>query len=356
MNNLSVFAFDGDRIRQSEDGYYSIFDIIRILGGQKGERKVWERLQKPYPEVVAKCHNFKFPGRGQRETPVTNKEGALYIIGLLPGAVGRKYREEAAKLFLAYLDDPAKLGRIAVDRASTPEQVKQIESAARRKYLRFCARGTDCQGSRYRHRVVRARSFAGGSEVGIGETRRQWLERLLQYMQRSSNGIESLSGEVAFVESIELGSPISVSADRPSALFFVPQKAPRMHVVSQGKQDGYQYLWTCPHPKTPCPWCYGGDLESVVRSLSTSRGQTYYGNLKYYLSQKGQQVAEDALTIIRSSGRFSPANLLELVEKHGLPRSRTKIIAEWLEDCRILPSGTYEKLRGRGFNPTKAEC
>lgn len=86
---------------------------------------------------MQKCHNTRYPGRGgaAKATPSTNKEGALYIIGLLPGAVGQKYREEAAKLFLSYLDDPAKLGQIAVDRASTPEQVKQIESAARRKYL-----------------------------------------------------------------------------------------------------------------------------------------------------------------------------------------------------------------------------
>ena len=111
------------------------------MGGQKNPRQTWtgdsrgNGLVVRFPEVVTKVDNFKFPGRGQRETPVTDKEGALYIIGLLPGAVGRKYREEAAKLFLAYLDDPVKLGQIAVDRASTPEQVKQIESAARQKYL-----------------------------------------------------------------------------------------------------------------------------------------------------------------------------------------------------------------------------
>lgn len=122
--------------------------------------------------------------------------------------------------------------------------------------------------------------------------------------------------------------------------------------IPQGKQKGNRYLWSCPHPKSPCPLCCDGDLESVIRSLSVSRGEAYYGNLKYYLSQKGQQIAESALDVIQSSGRFTLANLLDLADKYRFPRSRIKIIAEWLEDCRVLPSGSYEKLLRRGFKPT----
>ena len=38
-----------------------------------------------------------------------DKEAAYYILGLLPGAVGKKYREDAAKVFVQALDDPAGL-------------------------------------------------------------------------------------------------------------------------------------------------------------------------------------------------------------------------------------------------------
>ena len=82
--------------------------MIRVLGGQKNPKQVWLRLKESNPEVVPKCDHLKFPGPGQRETPVARtKEDAYYILGLLPGAVGRKYREQAAALFSRFLDDPA---------------------------------------------------------------------------------------------------------------------------------------------------------------------------------------------------------------------------------------------------------
>ena len=79
--------------------------MIRVLGGQKNPHQVWQRLAESNPEVVPKCENLRFPGRGQRETPVARtKEDAYYILGLLPGAVGRKYREQAAALFSRFLN------------------------------------------------------------------------------------------------------------------------------------------------------------------------------------------------------------------------------------------------------------
>ena len=60
-----------------------MFDIIRVLGGQKAPHKAWERLVDTHPEVLTKCQNLQFAGPGQRETPVAkDKEGAYYILGL----------------------------------------------------------------------------------------------------------------------------------------------------------------------------------------------------------------------------------------------------------------------------------
>jgi len=97
--------------------------MIEVLGRQRAPRKVWKRLTESHPKVVAGCHNLKFPGRGQRETPVARtKEDAYAILGLLPGAVGDKYRADAAKLFVAYLDNPAGLANSLVDRLSGNEK------------------------------------------------------------------------------------------------------------------------------------------------------------------------------------------------------------------------------------------
>ena len=77
-----------------------IFDIIQLLGGKKNPRQVWDSIIDLYPEVVQKTDNLKFPGAGQRKTPVARtKEDDYYTLGLLPGAVGNNYREESAKLF-----------------------------------------------------------------------------------------------------------------------------------------------------------------------------------------------------------------------------------------------------------------
>lgn len=135
MSNLITFdGFDNSQIRVTPDGRYSIYDVIRFCGCS-GERKVWERLGERYPEVVTLCYNFKFSGKGQRETPVANREGILRIIGLLPGAAGQSYRESAAKVFIAFLDASPELAESIIDRA-TPSDLLRIEKRLRSKQIR----------------------------------------------------------------------------------------------------------------------------------------------------------------------------------------------------------------------------
>jgi very-short-patch-repair endonuclease len=87
MLNLRYFdEFDNTEIRCTEDGCYSIFDVI-LFCDTKNPRNVWERFCKRYPEVARKCKMYKFSGRGQRETPVAKKaicDQILKIIGKHP--------------------------------------------------------------------------------------------------------------------------------------------------------------------------------------------------------------------------------------------------------------------------------
>lgn len=127
---------DHGDIRVSPDGQPSVFDMIRVLGGQKAPHKVWERLVDTHPEVLTKCQNLQFPGAGQRETPVAKtKEDAYYILGLLPGTVGKQYREDAAKLFVTFLDKPEKAVYLAVDRLSE-EELRRVEARLKGKRTR----------------------------------------------------------------------------------------------------------------------------------------------------------------------------------------------------------------------------
>lgn len=79
----ALWTCDDGSIRVTAAGQPSIFDMIKVLGGQKAPHKCWERIAQANPEVVSKCQNLKFPGPGQRETPVARtKEDAYYILGL----------------------------------------------------------------------------------------------------------------------------------------------------------------------------------------------------------------------------------------------------------------------------------
>ncbi|MFZ9739571.1 MAG: hypothetical protein ACO3EZ_16350 [Prochlorotrichaceae cyanobacterium] len=135
MTNLIKFdGFDDSEIRITDDDRYSVLDLIKFCG-QKNPRQVWKRLTERFSEVVTKCDSYKFPGKGQQETPVANRQNILYIIGLLPGAVGRAYREESAKVFLQYLEASPELAESVIDRA-TPEDLKRIQKRLAGKKIR----------------------------------------------------------------------------------------------------------------------------------------------------------------------------------------------------------------------------
>lgn len=116
---------DDGEIRITPQGQPSVFDMIKVLGGQKAPHKVWERLTETHPEVLTKCQHLKFPGPGQRDTPVARtKEDAFYILGLLPGEVGRRYREQSARLFARWLENPAALVGELAEKLSEDEQAR----------------------------------------------------------------------------------------------------------------------------------------------------------------------------------------------------------------------------------------
>jgi len=142
MTNIIHFDGFGDNadIRVTEDGRYSVYDVIKFCG-KKNPHQAWSGdnrgngLVSTFPEVIQKVENFKFTGRGQRETPVATRENILYIIGLLPGVIGRAYREQSAKVFIQYIDASPELAESVIDRA-TPEDLARIEKRLQSKKIR----------------------------------------------------------------------------------------------------------------------------------------------------------------------------------------------------------------------------
>jgi len=139
MANLSpqsIWTCDSGQIRVTPEGQPSVFDMLKTLGGQKNPWDCWDRLVGVHPEVLGKCEDFRFPGQGQRITPVArDKEAAFYILGLLPGTAGRSYREQAAKLFTAFLDNPSSVAAAAIERMTEDEQ-ERLEARLKGKRTR----------------------------------------------------------------------------------------------------------------------------------------------------------------------------------------------------------------------------
>ena len=123
--SLVIPELNGAKIRKTDDGRFSVYDLIHVIGGQKNPRDVWKRLQGAHPEVVGKTDNYKFTGKGQKETPVATVENCLYIIGLLPGECGKSYREKAANLVRRYIEGDADLGAEIIARDGDRERQKR---------------------------------------------------------------------------------------------------------------------------------------------------------------------------------------------------------------------------------------
>jgi hypothetical protein len=125
---LVIPELNGAKIRKTEDGRFSVYDLIRIAGGQKGQREVWKRLCKEHSELVTKCDaDYLGQGKARKKTPVATLENCLYILGLLPGACGKSYREKAANLVRRYIKGDADLGMEMIIRDHNKERVDRAK-------------------------------------------------------------------------------------------------------------------------------------------------------------------------------------------------------------------------------------
>lgn len=154
--DLMIPELDNAKIRRTPDGCCSVYDLIAVVSGQKDPFNVWKRLGKRYPEVLTFCQNFKFPGRGQRETPVADLNGWAYILGLLPGVMGHRYRESAASLVTRYLSADITVAEEIVERNDNEADLERLAARIKGKKAR-----------NEHTRILMARGVKGGKEFAI---------------------------------------------------------------------------------------------------------------------------------------------------------------------------------------------
>jgi len=94
-------------IRRTEDTppRVSVIDVASIITGHGADyaSQAVRNVYDNHPEVREKITDFKFPGRRQRKTPVTDVQGIIEIIMLLRGCHAARVRRQAAELLCRYL-------------------------------------------------------------------------------------------------------------------------------------------------------------------------------------------------------------------------------------------------------------
>jgi hypothetical protein len=93
------------QIRQTEEKKASVIDAIRLFTGLNANHAAekFRDLVRRYPDLNAKIVIYKFAGRRQRETPITDLATLYEILMLLPGRMAAQCRRHAAQLLIRYL-------------------------------------------------------------------------------------------------------------------------------------------------------------------------------------------------------------------------------------------------------------
>jgi hypothetical protein len=182
---IKTLALPESEVRTTPDKRVAVYDTVKAVTGAKNPHQVWNDMKKQYPEVLQKTENFKFPGRGQRSTPVTNKEGLVYVLSLLPGTVGHEIREDAAALIVRYIEGDATLAEEIIDRQDDPEQLQRIALRAKGKQARSLLT-----------RTIQAHGGEGGTQgPNTYRTASSMFNRAIT--QHSSKEIQTYTGEAA---------------------------------------------------------------------------------------------------------------------------------------------------------------
>ena len=105
---------NGKKIRKTNESppRVSVIDMIHVVCNTRTPENAWrvlERVKVTFGEVSQLLQDFKFPGQGQRDTPVVNARGFVTLINLLPGRRVALFRLESADIVARYLGGDATL-------------------------------------------------------------------------------------------------------------------------------------------------------------------------------------------------------------------------------------------------------
>lgn len=123
-----------------EEPVVSVLDVLREVCQIKPRNvhKIWQRLKKTYPFDTENVRSMKFPGPGQRDTPVANREEIIRLMMLPPQKAAATHRAQIANLVERALSgDPVLIEDLQVRQAIVegrkPEKRKKLPRSPERE-------------------------------------------------------------------------------------------------------------------------------------------------------------------------------------------------------------------------------
>ena len=126
--NLSPkLQFDGifqgreKEIRITEDKRISVFDFIKVVGGQANPKQTWANIQKNHKEEIVQFLDYSKFGK-TKATPVINVQGMVKLLFWLPGELAKQFRSKSAEVMIRYLGGDTSL----IDEIKTIDQEHNV--------------------------------------------------------------------------------------------------------------------------------------------------------------------------------------------------------------------------------------
>jgi hypothetical protein len=97
-----IFKGKESEIRITPDKRISVFDFIRVVGGQKNPKDTWNEIQKKYKNEIVGFSDYSQFGK-TKKTPVINVQGMVKLLFWLPGEMAKQFRAKSAEVMVRYL-------------------------------------------------------------------------------------------------------------------------------------------------------------------------------------------------------------------------------------------------------------
>ena len=120
---------DFSGLRTTPDGLISILDVIGMVKGSSCNvsSSIWSKISDKC-DLAFPTKSFKFPGVGNKMTPVTTFENIIMILSYLPGKVGKEIRSQQARIAsLAIMRNQDTI--VQEPAVSTSQDSKEVQSA-----------------------------------------------------------------------------------------------------------------------------------------------------------------------------------------------------------------------------------